>query len=257
MNLKSLAIVLLTVGISLPAGAENLEHVQQLLSSKQCPQCDLSNAGLVFAQLENATLSGANLTRANLSRADLRGADLRGANLTGASLFGANLIGARLDGAILQETDLRASYLEGVTMDGAVSEGMQLQGAIGLPTTIGQAEDFYRWAMSDVQQKRFSPAIENFTQAIARKPDFAPAYLGRSVARVESGDRSGALKDAQQAETLFKTQGNTTALQAAQEYTQALQKANEQVTAPEKKSRPSIGQALLNLVGGVVQLLLP
>jgi hypothetical protein len=35
----------LTTSLTVVAHAENLQHTQQLLSTKQCPQCELSSAG--------------------------------------------------------------------------------------------------------------------------------------------------------------------------------------------------------------------
>ena len=78
MKFNPIVVITLVLGIipPWPVIAENLEHTQQLLATKQCPSCDLSGAGLVLADLAGANLQGANLARANLSRADLSGADL-------------------------------------------------------------------------------------------------------------------------------------------------------------------------------------
>lgn len=246
-----LAGCLTVLSLAAPAKAENVEHTRQLLSTKQCSQCDLSNAGLVFAKLSNANLIQANLSGANLSRANLQGADLRGANLTGASLYGANLMGAKLDGAILNMTDLRNAYVAGVTHKGAVMENALLQGAIGLPTTAGSAGDFYRWGLEDAKQGNHPRAVENFTQALLRQPDLAPAYLGRAVSRLHALDRQGAIADTQRAEQLFKTQGDTQGVTIAQ----ALVK---ELTAPppkQQKDGNGLGFALLNIAGMVLRVL--
>lgn len=246
-----LAGCLMVFGSVAPAKAENVEHTRQLLSSKQCSQCDLTNAGLVFAKLSNANLTQANLSGANLSRADLQGADLRGANLTGASLYGANLMGAKLDGAILSMADLRKAYLVGMTYEGAVMENALLQGAIGLPSTIGNPEEFYRWAVEDAKQGNHPRAVENFTQTLLRKPDFAPAYLGRAVSRLHTMDRQGAIADTQQAEQLFKMQGDTQGVTIAQTLVKEL-------TAPppkQQKDGNGLGFALLNIAGMVLRVL--
>ena len=42
---------LTTITISLPTQAENLTHLNQVLGTKNCSQCDLSNAGLVLAKI--------------------------------------------------------------------------------------------------------------------------------------------------------------------------------------------------------------
>jgi uncharacterized protein YjbI with pentapeptide repeats len=240
----------LTLLSVLPAQAENFEHTQQLLSTKQCAQCDLRNAGLAYARLAGANLTGANLIGANLSRADLQGVDLRGANLTGATLHGANLAGAKLDGAILQMTDLRFADITGITYEGAVLQNTLLQGAVGIPTEMVAAEEFYRIAVVEANQGNHPRAVESFSQAIARKPDLAPAYLGRAVSRVHMVDRQGAINDSQTAEQLFKNQGD---LQSAT----VAQTMHKQLTAPPPKDRGGngLGIALLNLAGIVLKFL--
>ena len=69
-------------------------HIGQLLTTKNCENCDLVGANLRRQNLPNANLRGA----------DLRGAILRGADLRGAVLYSANLRGADLTGAILCQT---------------------------------------------------------------------------------------------------------------------------------------------------------
>ncbi|NEO83273.1 MAG: pentapeptide repeat-containing protein [Spirulina sp. SIO3F2] len=64
--------------LSLPAWAADPAAVEQLLTTNQCPGCDLSGADL----------AGANLFGANLVNANLTGANLSGANLGNATLIG-------------------------------------------------------------------------------------------------------------------------------------------------------------------------
>lgn len=243
--------VLAPLGFAAIATAENLDHMQRLLSTRQCFQCDLSNAGLVFAKLSNANLGQANLSGANLSRADLQGADLRGANLAGATLFGANLSGAKLDGAILQGADLRNTYLAGATLDSALMEGALLQGAVGLSSSAGSADDFYRWAMEDTQQNNFPRAIEHFTQAINRKSDLAPAYLGRAYARSQTGDKPGAIEDSKKAQSLFAAQGDAKSADVAQTLVKELE-----APPPKARSGRNFGETLLTVLGGLLQFFL-
>ncbi|MFO5437703.1 MAG: pentapeptide repeat-containing protein, partial [Dolichospermum sp.] len=70
MNSKILAtsVFLFTVSLVSTVEAANYEDIRQLLASKQCPRCLLTNAGLVMADLGGANLSGANLTGANQSK---------------------------------------------------------------------------------------------------------------------------------------------------------------------------------------------
>jgi uncharacterized protein YjbI with pentapeptide repeats len=247
LNILALTTLVISLGLVTPASAEKLEHTRKLLSTKQCPQCELSNAGLVFANLSGANLLQANLAGANLSRANLQGADLRGANLAGAVLVGANLVGAKLDGANLTATDLRTAYLTGATLEGAVLQNAQLQGAIGLSPTAGNAEEFYFWAMQDGHNQNYAAAIANFSQALERKPDFAHAYLGRGVARFQIGDRMGAAADSKLAEEFFTRQGNEEGAQVSKQFVQEL-------TEPPKKPRGNFLQGLMSVVGGLLQL---
>lgn len=84
-------------------GNASVDSIKQLLATKQCQNCDLSNKNLTKANLYKANLSGANLSGANLDGADLSGADLSGANLLGANLNGANLLGTNLAGATMPD----------------------------------------------------------------------------------------------------------------------------------------------------------
>ncbi|WP_225938264.1 pentapeptide repeat-containing protein [Leptothermofonsia sichuanensis] len=242
--------LLTTLSVATPARSQNFDHTQQLLSTRKCPRCELSNAGLVFANLSGADLSQANLAGANLSRANLQGADLRGANLTGASLYGANLVGAKLDGANLTVTDLRGAYMMGASLVETVMHGTLLQGAVGLSPETGSAEQFYQWALQDEHRKNYPGAIDNFTQALSRKPDFAQAYLGRGVVLLQSGEDEAGLADIRQAERLFTAQGN----QEGSKLTQAMIK---QLTTPppQPKSGNGLGLALLGLIGTALQFL--
>ena len=169
-KLLASATLLTTFSLVNPAEAANPEHIRQLLSTKQCPKCDLSNAGLVMGNLANANLSGADLSRANLSRANLTGADFSGANLTGASLFGANLSGANLSGANLNAVDMRDTVLAQANLVGASLTNANFLGAIGMPSYTGTAEDFYGWAMAEAERDNYSRAMELFSQALNIKP---------------------------------------------------------------------------------------
>lgn len=102
-------VVLGALGITLAllggrADAANPEHVAQLLTTGDCPECDLSGISIKDLALQDANLQGANLsgsylqsvdlTRANLAAADLSDTRLNSTNLTGANLQDADLSGA-------------------------------------------------------------------------------------------------------------------------------------------------------------------
>ncbi|MEB3357140.1 MAG: pentapeptide repeat-containing protein, partial [Synechococcales bacterium] len=97
--MKSLFVpttLLALLTFTLPAHGEDLEQLQQLLSTRACQNCDLSGTSFVYTDLSRVDLTGADLSRANLNRTNLRNANLRGANLTSAVLFNADLTGADL-----------------------------------------------------------------------------------------------------------------------------------------------------------------
>jgi uncharacterized protein YjbI with pentapeptide repeats len=198
------------------ANAENSSQLRQLLSTKNCSECDLSGAGLVMSDLAGAKLERANLAGANLSQTNLAGADLRGANLAGASLNGANLTGADLRGANLAGTDLRSAYLSNANLQGLDLRIAYLEGAVGIPMAAGTADDFYKWGFAEWQKNDFASAIANYNRAIVLKPVFPGAYLARAMAKFRVQDDRGATKDAMVAERLFFAQSDREGTQVAQ-----------------------------------------
>ncbi|MGB3533693.1 MAG: pentapeptide repeat-containing protein [Microcoleaceae cyanobacterium] len=225
MKFNPLAILTITFGliIPLPVVAENLAHTQQLLSTKQCPKCELSGAGLVLADLAGANLTGANLTRANLSRANLSGANLSGANLAGTSLHGANLTGANLTGANLTGTDLRDAYLTGAILTETPINNAQLLGVRGLPADIGSAVDFYRLGIQEAKAGNYVDAINYYNQAIGLEPRLAAAFFARSMAKADLGDLQGAFIDAKQAQELYQGLRSPEGVQVSTELVQVLE----------------------------------
>ncbi len=244
--------VVTSVAIALPARAENLDHMRQLLSTKKCPNCDLSGAGLVLTNLAGANLAGANFSRANLSQSNLTSANLQGARLAGASLAGTNLGGADLMGADLRNADLRGAILTGARLDNADLTGAAIVGAIDLPQTVGTAEMFYQWGMEAAQQKRYERAIEQFNQAVTRDPVHAPSFLARGIARFEMGDRKGAIVDVEMAQNLFKTQGNVARAEQTEKIVTEMKKPE---VSAEGRGGNGLGLGLVNMLGGLLKLL--
>lgn len=234
------------------ASAENLEHTQQLLATRQCQSCDLSGAGLVLANLGGADLKGANLVGANLSRANLAGADLSGANLSGTSLFGANLSGANLNGANLSGADLRTAYLTNANLLNANLSNAYLMGVIGMPSNAGTAEDFYRLGVVEAKSGNYRNAIDHYNQALSLKPDLAVVYFARSMSRADLGDFVGANQDAKLAKQLFTQQGNL----------QGQELSKQLIAAIEVRQKPSDDQGgggggnFMNVVGALGSVLL-
>ena len=217
MKLTTIATtILLLTSFAATAQAENISHLQQLLSTKSCPQCDLTGVGLVMNDLAGAKLERSNLVGANLSQTNLTGADLRGANLSGASLYGANLTGADLRGANLTGTDLRSAYLTNANVQGIDVRKAYLDGAVGIPTALGTADDFYKWGYAAWQKNDFTGAIEHYDRAIGLNPQFPGVYLARSVAKFRLQDDTGAVKDAMVAERLYFAKSDREGTQVAQ-----------------------------------------
>ncbi|WP_040483980.1 pentapeptide repeat-containing protein [Lyngbya aestuarii] len=225
MNFRILATVMVLSVVTLvqPTRAENIETIRQLLSSKQCPNCNLAGVGLVLADLVGADLQGANLTGANLSRANLTGANLAGANLTGASLHGANLTGANLARANLNGTDLRGAYLMNAVLSESNIKDAQLVGVIGMPTNTGKAEDYYFWGVQEAKEGNYVNAIDFYSQAIRLKPDLAAAFFGRSMAKADLGDLVGAIEDARSAQKLYETLGSNEGKEISTQLVQILE----------------------------------
>lgn len=97
-----------------------LLNLEQLLDTKRCYGCDLSDVNLSGKRLKNADLEKANLSGANLEKADLKGANLKGAILVGANLKGANLKNADLYRSNLTGADLTDANQSNVSFDDAL-----------------------------------------------------------------------------------------------------------------------------------------
>lgn len=258
----------LTVGLlALMPGsaiAENALHLQKLTNSKICERCDLRNAGMVFANLSGVNLNGSNLSDANLSRAnltgsslkqvnlsrvsllgaDLSGVDLTDANLTGADLNGANLTGANLTRANLTGADLRKANFTNAQIEGTNFDQAYLRDAVGLPESTVRAEDYYFWGLEEVKRGNHRGAINHFNQSLSLDTENASGYLSRALAKLNLGDQTGAIADAELAHALFTKEGDLTKAKAAKELTDSIHKANKE---PDFFS---------NLVGNIAPFLL-
>lgn len=109
-------------------------RVRQLIETKHCPNCDLTNTDLESLTLRNANLSGANLENSNLRDTDLIGANLKDVNLHGVDLSQArlgdtNLEGADLRNANLGDVNLFQAQLRDVNLEGADLRGAHLTSA--------------------------------------------------------------------------------------------------------------------------------
>ncbi|MBE9181499.1 pentapeptide repeat-containing protein [Oculatella sp. LEGE 06141] len=253
MKLKLLFVLTLaSVGLVTPAQAENVQHTQQLMNSRECQRCDLREVGLVYANLSGANLQEADLSLGNLAQIDLRNANLRGANLAGAVLFSADLRGADLTGADLRGADLRGAQMGGVVLEAANLEGANLVGAFDIPSQILTAEDLYMWGLAEAQRGNFRGAIAYYNQSIGLKPEFPHAYLARGISRFRLSDEPGALQDAERAEQLYLAQQNEQGQLAATRFSEGLQALQE----AEARGSRGRGGNFLNFLGSLSTVLL-
>ena len=115
-------------------------NIEQIIETKECEYCDLSNADLSDVDLKGANLVGANLQGANLQEANLEGAYLLGANLQGADLTDADLKEANLTFADLSESIAVKTDFAGVNLQAANLAGATLEEArLTAPALLKQA----------------------------------------------------------------------------------------------------------------------
>lgn len=255
--MKNILFVATTISVlfsAIPIQAENLNHLNQLLDTKNCSQCDLTNSGLVMADLSGGNLQGANLVNANLSQANLSGVDLRGANLTGASLYGANLTGANLTGANLAGTDLRNAYLNSTNFTNVDLSTAHIEGAKGISTTAGTPKQFYVWAVRETERGNYSAAVEHYHRAIKINPEFAPAYLGMGLIAYNSDNRIQAKQNIEVAAKFFKKQENKLGYQTSQDFLKKMELIENLEEEQAKKARGTSNFG--RFIGGVGSLML-
>jgi len=253
----SIVAALTSIGVVSTVQAESLTDLNKLLSTKECPQCDLSSAGLVQSDLKRADLQQADLTGANLSQANLMGADLRGADLSGASLHGANLSGANLSGANLSGSDLRNAFVGNTNLVGVNLDLAHTKGIKGLSANSATAEQFHRWGVQETESGNYNAAISNYKKAIQKDPELASAYLGLAIVQYNFDYREKAKHNTEIAAKLFKQQKHKVGHQTAmkfQEEMNLIQQAEENSTAREGglghvgKFMGSVGSLLLQFL---------
>jgi uncharacterized protein YjbI with pentapeptide repeats len=125
----ALSMIVVTSVIPKILFAFNQKNLDNLLTTRRCEWCDLTNADLSKEDLPRARLSSANLSGANLSDANLSDANLANANLSNANLSGANLSGAFLRGALMKGANLSRANLHNATLDKANLQGADLTDA--------------------------------------------------------------------------------------------------------------------------------
>ncbi|NET30957.1 MAG: tetratricopeptide repeat protein [Cyanothece sp. SIO1E1] len=247
-------LLLTAVHWAVPTRAENITHTRQLMSTRQCQNCDLAGAGLVRANLSGADLVGVNLSTANLTSANLSNANLQGANLISVVFHSANLSGADLSGADLRGADLRNAYLINTNLEGANLQGANLRGAIGLTSSVVSASDYYQWGIEEAQKQNFNGAIGYYNQALEVDPEFANVYLARGGIQYRLRNVDAAIADAEKAAQIFAAQNDTESEAAALQLVEGI-KETEAAAAKRKNGGSSLDK-LVGAVGGVSSLLL-
>ena len=246
--IPSITLLSLCLFFQNSAQAEDLNQLTKLLSSKNCVSCDLSNAGLVNANLAGGDLRKSNLVNANLGGANLAGANLSGANLTGASLNGANLTGANLTGANLSDTDLRSAYLQGATITSDQLKTAYIQGATGIPQSAGTPDLFYSWGVMEMNKGNYKSSLDYYDKAVALKPDFAKAYLARALSEFRLGRSEKATEDAKAAKGFFEAQKNQVGVDSSENFIKSIEIASKPTEV--KPSEPDF----LDFVQAIAQL---
>ena len=258
MKLQLLAAITTFTTISIPVQSESLNDLNQLLNTKKCSRCDLSNAGLAQANLTGSDLVQANLAGANLSQANLMGANLTGANLTGTSLYGANLTGANLTGANLAGADLRNAYVGNANLAGVDLDSVHLEGIKGLSAMSASAKQFHRWGVREAERGNYNGAIANYQKAIQLDPELAPAYLGLAIIQYNFDRRAEAETNTKIAAELFKEQEHELGLQTATNFQQrmALIQEAEANAAEQEGGLGHVGKFMGSIGSLLLQFLL-
>jgi tetratricopeptide (TPR) repeat protein len=94
---------------------------------------------------------------------------------------------------------------------------------MNLANQVMTAEDCIRQASAKSEEGDYLGAVQSYSEAIERDPNFARAYGNRGLVRSNLGDRRGALADWQQAAKLFMAQGSTTNYEMALSYIRKLE----------------------------------
>ncbi|MGQ9866129.1 MAG: hypothetical protein ACUVSQ_07570, partial [Pseudanabaenaceae cyanobacterium] len=99
--------------------------------------------------------------------------------------------------------------------------------AAGLPPTVVQAKDYYRWGLEEAQRGRSERAIAYFDATLQMDETLTEARMARAATRSRLGDMDGAIADAKQAEAEFTNAGAPEKAKVAKELYQALEQANK------------------------------
>jgi uncharacterized protein YjbI with pentapeptide repeats len=241
-------------GVASTAIAADQQDLIQLLDSRQCRACQLSDVDLTHADLRDADLQQARLQRANLSQARLDGADLSGSDLSFTSFQGASLRGADLRNSRLTGTDLRRADLTGALLDQNALDQSHWKGARGVSRGARSHAGLHNAGVDAAQEGQWPVAEQLFSAAIAANPNEPLSWVARGLSRGEQGKDDLASLDFAYAGELFAEQGD---MVKADQLKQASQGVYDSTAEPDTSSGNGVGSALLSGALSAAQALAP
>ena len=246
-------VLLFTLVLTTPLMAKAGDLVE-LLQTRKCPDCQLTDVDLVHSDLRDADLQGAQLQRANLGHARLDGADLKKSNLQFTNLRGASLRGADLRGSTLYGTDLRQADLSGARLDDGALEQAYWQGAHGIKDSVRSHAALHNAGVTAAENGEWEQAEALFGAAIAANPEEPLSWVARGVCRGELGNTKDASHDLAHAGTLFGNRGDK---EKAQQLLEASRKATAAPANYTAAAGNGIGSRLLSGAISTAQALAP
>ena len=249
-----LALISGCLGITSTAIAADQQDLIQLLESRRCRDCQLSDVDLTHADLRDADLKEAQLQRANLNQARLDGADLSGSDLSFTSLQGASLRGADLRNSRLMGTDLRRTDLTGALLDQNALDQSHWNGARGFKKGALSHAGLHNAGVDAALDGRWPVAEQLFNAAIEANPDEPLSWVARGLSRGEQGKDELASRDLSHAGQLFANQGDTV---KADQLKQASQWVYYSPEEPDAANGNGVGTVLLRGALSAAQALAP
>jgi uncharacterized protein YjbI with pentapeptide repeats len=138
---------------------------------------NLTRADFSHATLTGAVLSDADLSDVNLTDATLANADLSHANLTGADFRRAVLTGADLSHANLIEADFGLAMLSGADLSDAVITGASFEGTTWSPEQLYSTADYKNKDLSGIRLQGNDLTGWNFAGQNLARANFSDATL--------------------------------------------------------------------------------
>ena len=248
------ALVAGCMRISSTAIAADQHDLIQLLESRQCRACQLSDVDLTHADLRDADLKHAHLQRANLNQARLDGADLSGSDLSFTSLQGASLRGSDLRNSRLIGTDLRRTDLTGALLDPKALDQSHWDGARGVTKGARSHARLHNAGVEAAQTDQWPKAEQLFNAAIAANPEEPLSWIARGLSRGEQGKDDLASRDFAFAGQLYEDQGDNI---KASQLLEASRRVYDNPNKSDAFSGNGTGSTLISGALSTVQALVP